>query len=133
MSHDEPHWQGSFGQRLGMKYLKVEGGQALAELDLKPEHCNPNGICHGGALFTLADDSMGAAAFSIAPEGLVPTSSQINIHFVRSARPGERLLAATRVLSSGRRTAVLETRLEDQAGRLVALLSATYLFVEPRA
>lgn len=127
-----PEWEGSFGYRLGMKYLRVEGGEALAELELKAEHCNPNRVCHGGALFTLADDSMGAAAFSVAPEGKVPTSVQINIHFLRSARPGDLLRASSRVLSAGKRTAVLETRVEDQTGRLVALLSASYLFVEPR-
>ncbi len=129
---DRPEWQGSFGQRLGMEYLKVDAGEAEAELELRPEHCNPNGVCHGGALFTLADDSMGAAAYSITPKGKVPTSVQVNIHFARSARAGDRLLARTHVLSSGKRTLVLESRIEDDQGNLVALLSASYMFVVPR-
>jgi uncharacterized protein (TIGR00369 family) len=129
---DRPEWQGSFGQRLGMEYLRVGDGEAQAELVLGSEHCNPNGICHGGAIFTLADDSMGAAAFSITPQGKVPTSVQVNVHFARSARAGDRLLAKTRVLSSGKHMLVLETRIEDDQANLVALLSASYMFVVPR-
>lgn len=129
---ERPEWQGSFGQRLGMEYLNVGDGQAQAELVLKPEHCNPNGICHGGTIFTLADDSMGAAAYSITPQGKVPTSVQVNIHFARSARAGDRLLVKTRVLSSGKHMLVLESRVEDGQDNLVALLSASYMFVVPR-
>jgi len=132
MADKEVLWQGSFGQRLGMKYLKVEPGTAEAELVLEPGHCNPNGVCHGGALFTLADDSMGAAAHGLAPEGTVPASLEVNSYFARSARAGQRLLATTRVLSAGRRTALLETRVEDERQRLVALFTSSYMFVERR-
>lgn len=133
MANKEVHWQGSFGHRLGMKYLQVAAGRAEAELVVEDGHCNPNGVCHGGALFTLADDSMGAAAHGLAPEGLVPASLEVSSYFARSARPGERLQASTRVLSSGRRTAVLETRVEDAEQRLVALFTSSYMFVERRA
>jgi len=115
-----------------MAYESVEPGQAVATLDVAPEHCNPPGVCHGGALFTLADDSMGAALHPLCPEGKHPTSVQVGIHFARSARPGDRLRAESRVLSHGRRTALLETRIEDDAGRLVALVTASCLFVEAR-
>ncbi len=125
-------WEGTFGHWLGIEYDKVEGGVAEGSVKIEPRHCNPNGVCHGGAMFALADDTMGAAAFSVAPQGTVPTSLQVNIHFSRSARPGDVLLVRTRVVSSGKRTAILESEILDEKKRLVALLTASYMFVEPR-
>jgi len=125
-------WKGTFGGRLGMTYTETEPGRAVAFLDVRPEHCNPPGVCHGGAVFAFADDSMGGALHPLCPPGHLPTSTQVNIHFVRSSRPGERLRVEARVLSHGQRTALLESRVEDGQGRLVALLTASYLFVEAR-
>jgi len=126
------NWTGSFGERLGMSYTEVEPGRSSAVLNICDEHLNPTGVCHGGVLFTFADDSMGAALFALCPEGHHPSSNQLNIHLARSARSGDRITAETRVLSHGRRTALLESRLTDEEGRLVALVTASCLFVENR-
>ena len=125
-------WDGSFGQRLGMVYELVEPGHAIATLVVGPAHGNPAGLCHGGVLFTLADDTMGGAVHGLTPDGLVPVASQINVHFTRSVRVAGMLRAETHVLSRGRRTALLQSQVTDKDGRLVALLTATYLFVEAR-
>ena len=125
-------WIGTFGHRLGMQFSKAEPGHAEASLEVKPEHCNPPGVCHGGAIFTLADDSMGGAIHPLVPADHVPTSTQVNVHYARSARPGDTLQVVTDLVSQGRRTAVVESRVTDQEGRLVALLTASYLFVEAR-
>ena len=125
-------WIDTFGHRLGMTFEEARPGYAEAVLEVGPEHCNPNGVCHGGAVFTLADDSMGGAAHPLCPPGCVPASTQVTIHFARSARAGDTLRAKTTVLSHGRRTALLESRVTDAQYRLVALLTAGYLFVEAR-
>ena len=125
-------WEGTFGHWLGMEYDEVHEGVARCKIKIEPRHCNPNGVCHGGAMFAIADDAMGAAAFSVAPAGRVPTSLQVNIHFARSARPGDLLSVSARVVSSGKRTCVLESRILDDQQRMVALLSASYMFIEPR-
>ncbi len=116
-----------------MRYERAEPGNTVATLRIGAEHCNPHGICHGGAIFTLVDDSMGAAAYPLCPDGHLPTSTQVNIHYARSTRPGATLRAETTVASHGRRTAVLESRVTDEHGRLVALVTAAYLFVEDRS
>ncbi|MCO4762565.1 MAG: PaaI family thioesterase [Myxococcales bacterium] len=131
---DAPHpaWVGTFADHLGMTYEQVSPGHAVAHLTLEAHHLNPNGVCHGGAIFTLADDCMGAAVSGLPKDGLVPTSTQLNIHFMKSARPGITLRAETSVVSSGRRTAVLKTDVSDERGRAVALVTSSYLFVEAR-
>jgi len=125
-------WKGSFGEQTKMQYIEVEPGRAVAELEVREEHLNPSGVCHGGVLFTVADDSMGAALHALSPEGRLPTSTQVTINFARSVRPGDRVRVETHVLSHGRRTALVESRLTDEAGRLVALVTAGCLFVEAR-
>jgi uncharacterized protein (TIGR00369 family) len=125
-------WQGSFGERLGLRYDEVEPGRARAALEIRPEHLNPTGFCHGGVLFTCADDALGGAVYGLTPEGHHPTSNQINIHITRSVQVGDRLTVESRALSYGRRTALLEARVTDAQGRLVALATATCLFVEDR-
>lgn len=125
-------WKGTYAHQLGMSYDRVEPGRTLATLDVEAHHCNPNGVCHGGAIFTLADDSMGGALHPLCPEGRIPAATQVNIHYARSARPGDRLTADTRVVSHGRRTALIESRVTNVDDRLVALLTASYLFIEPR-
>ncbi len=126
------NWIDSFGHRLGVDFKKVRPGLAEAALKILPTHCNPNGVCHGGVLFTFADETMGAAAHALCPPGFVPTSTQVNIHYARSVRAGETLRVETQGLSHGRRTALLESRITNETHRLVALVTASFLFVEPR-
>ena len=132
MKHALRKWKGSFGHRLGMMYEKMEPGYVKASLEIRPEHCNPNHVCHGGAIFTFADDSMGGALHPLSPEGHVPTSTQLNIHFARSVRAGQVVHAEARVVAHGKRTAVVEARVTDEEGSLIALVTASYLFVEAR-
>ncbi|MFH2008104.1 MAG: PaaI family thioesterase [bacterium] len=125
-------WRSSFGGRLGMTIEAMTPGHAEAVLEIGAEHCNPNGVCHGGAIFTLADDSMGGAIHPLCPPDHVPAATQVNVHYARSVRAGDTIRVSTDVLSQGRRTAVVESRVTDGSGRLVALLSASYLIVGAR-
>jgi uncharacterized protein (TIGR00369 family) len=132
MTRPPSAWDGTHADRLGLDYERFEDGLAVANLEVRSEHRNPPGICHGGAIFTLADDTMGAAVFGVAPAGHLPTATAIDIRFTRSARPGDRLRAEARVLTHGSRTAVAESRVTDEEGRLVALATGSFLFVAPR-
>jgi uncharacterized protein (TIGR00369 family) len=115
-----------------MTFEAAAPGHTEATLKIAAEHCNPNRVCHGGAIFTLADDSMGGAVHPLCPPGYVPAATQVNVHYARSVRAGDTIRVSTDVLSHGRRTAVVESRVTDGDGRLVALLSASYLIVRAR-
>jgi len=126
------NWNDSFGGKLGMQYEEAEPGRTVASLEVLPEHCNPVGVCHGGVIFALADDSMGGALHPLCPEGMLLTSAQVNVHYVSSARSGDRLRVESTVTNRTRRTGLLESRVTGRDDRLVALLTSTYLFVKPR-
>ena len=51
-----------FASCLGIEFLLIESGHAVARMTLRDEHLNFMGLVHGGAIFSLADVTFGAAA-----------------------------------------------------------------------
>ena len=49
-----------FGSLLGCKFVAVSKTECIYEYEPREEHFNPNGILHGGALFSAMDSSQGA-------------------------------------------------------------------------
>jgi uncharacterized protein (TIGR00369 family) len=48
------------GTLIGTKIVSLSKDECICEYSVSPEHFNPNGILHGGALFTAMDSSQGA-------------------------------------------------------------------------
>ena len=95
-------------------------GRATFELAVRPEHLNPHGVVHGGVVATLADYAMGGALTSRLDAGERCATLEMKLNYVASAARG-RLRAEAAVAHRGRRVAVLEVRVSDDAGRLVAM------------
>src|SRR5438094_627644 len=51
-----------------MRAKSMVPGRARFELAVEAKHLNPNGVLHGGVIYSLADSAMGAALFA----GLAP-------------------------------------------------------------
>lgn len=66
-------------------------------LDLDNRHSNVGGVCHGGALVTLLDIGMGAAAFRAVGHRPVATI-ELSVQFVAAARAGQRVHGRSRLL-----------------------------------
>ena len=64
---------------------RVEKDRAVFKLDIRPESCNPYGLIHGGAIYTLADNATGAAAHSDGRYYVTQTSA---LHFLRNQATG---------------------------------------------
>ncbi|MBS1895278.1 MAG: hotdog fold thioesterase [Actinobacteria bacterium] len=80
-----------FAQALGLRLVELEQGRAVVEMMTTAEHCNDLGKVHGGALFSLADGALAAAANSRSGELAVGISG--TVHFLRPVGPGECLRA----------------------------------------
>ena len=119
MKNPPDNWNKSYGGTIGIQYEETEPGRAVASLEVLPGHCNPVGVCHGALIFALADDAMGAALHPMCPEGMLLTSAQVNVHYVSSARPGDRLRVVSSVTNRTRRTALVEARVtgREEIGR----------------
>jgi uncharacterized protein (TIGR00369 family) len=85
----------------------------------RPQFCNPAGFIQGGFLAAMLDDTMGPAMF-IFGEGRVFTPTiDLHVSFLSPARPGP-LYGEGQVVQAGKSIALLEGRLMDLSGTLVA-------------
>ena len=86
--------------KTGFKFVKVENGIAVSELDLQEEHFNPYGIPYGGVLFTMADDTAGVAFLSAGGNGVTVNG---HVDYLRGARDAQKLICTAKVRKAGRR------------------------------
>jgi acyl-CoA thioesterase len=109
---------------LGLEQYTQAPGEGRCRLAIRREFFNPVGTVHGGILFTIVDNDMGASLASILRRGETSATIEVKINFLKPVTGG-RLVSKTRVLRRGGRIAVLESRLHN--GRtLVAVALGTY-------
>ena len=106
-------------------------GTSSATLEVRPELLNPNGVVHGGVMFSRADTVMGAALFTTLEPGENCATVEIKIHFLQPVVKG-RIRCLTRLVHRGRRIAVLESHVSVGA-KPVAQALGTFTIFTPRA
>lgn len=112
-----------FATNAGVELIEIREGYSKAKLEIKPEHLNAGQRTQGGAIFTLADLALAAAANS---HGTLAFSLSSNITFLRASGPGDTLYAEARERYTGRSTGYYQIDVTDQEGRLIATLSRAY-------
>ncbi len=127
MDRDDPA-QFPLRRFLGMDIQDVAPGHAIARLEVTDDLLNPNGVVHGGVLFTMADTAMGKATLTTLEEGQWCASIEIQMRFLRPVHSGG-LEADTTVTRRGRKVVHLESRILDTDGTLVATGAGTYAVI----
>lgn len=117
-----------FLDTLGIEYLTHDEGRASFQLTIAEKHLRTLGLLHGGVTCSLMDTTMGLAAMTLAQEGKVLVTSQMNLHFVRPCKLGETILATASVKHGGRQTVVVEGEIRTADGELVAVATGTYMY-----
>ncbi len=106
-------------------------GTATFEMDPQQIHYNPIGSVHGGAIATLLDSACGCAVQTLLPRGTVYTTLDLQTRFLRPVTVGTgRVTAVANVINRGSRTALVEARLTDAKGRLLAHATSTCMIIE---
>jgi uncharacterized protein (TIGR00369 family) len=109
---------------IGMRMIAAEPGRVTFELDAGPEHSSPPGTLHGGILCDLADAAMGCANLSQLEEGETFATVELKINFLKPVWT-DRLSAVGEVLKAGRTLSLLDCRITDESGSLVAYATST--------
>jgi uncharacterized protein (TIGR00369 family) len=94
---------------------------------------NPAGIVQGGFLGAMADSAMGSAAVTFARGAgrkVFASNVEMKTSFLAPARVGSVLECTAEIISGGSRVAFAEAEVVDDAGRVVARATSTYLFTE---
>ncbi|HEX5159386.1 MAG TPA: PaaI family thioesterase [Ktedonobacterales bacterium] len=117
-------------QTVGAQLTEVTEGRAVFTSTPSEYHYNPAGVVHGGMAATLLDSAMGIAVLSSLPAGMIFTTLELKVNFLRAmtTTTGE-VRAEGNVVHLGRTTAVVEARLTDATGKLLATASSTCLIM----
>jgi acyl-CoA thioesterase len=95
-------------------------------MKVRHELTNLSGILHGGAVGSLIDMAMNLACFSL---GKQATVLGFNTNFLRGAKEGDMVKASAKVLHNGKSTMVVESRVTDNGGKLLAKARGTFFVV----
>jgi uncharacterized protein (TIGR00369 family) len=111
---------------LGIRFVEASRDRLVAELAIRDELRTVGGALHGGTLMALADTTGAVATVLNLPPGAGTTTLESKTNFVAAGRAGVVRAEAT-PLHRGKRTMVWQTRISDEAGRLLSLTIQTQM------
>lgn len=118
-----------FVHLLGFELVSMSDGQSEIRFVPQPEHLNSFRVTHGGALMTLLDVSMAAAARADSPETGVVTI-EMKTSFMQPAVPTAQGLTAKGLLIHRTATmAFTQSTVFDAAGRACAQATGTFKYL----
>jgi len=108
-------------ETLGMVDFGGERGAISVALVPERRHYNPLGTVHGGVISTLLDTAAACSVHSTLAAGEAYASLDLTVKFLRPVTVDSgRLTATGSVIQRGRRTALAQAQLTDEAGKVVA-------------
>jgi acyl-CoA thioesterase len=119
---DEP-----YARLLGIRVVDVEEGSAACEMEYTSSMDNTHGMVHGGAILSLIDETLGAAANS---HGTVAVALNMNVTFIKPAARGM-MRAESKELSRGARTATYAITVTDSTGMIAVCQALVFRKKEP--
>jgi uncharacterized protein (TIGR00369 family) len=121
---------GQPSRRLGVQLVSATRTKIVARLPVRPHHTNRGQRVNGGVLMAFAD-LLGAAGTVMNLEpGWRTTTLESKTNFFAAGQP-PLLLAESTPLHVGRSTNVWQTRITNEDGRLVALVTQTQIVLPP--
>ena len=126
------HAQPPFAEFLGLRLVEHSKDRVVAELTVRDELANRNGVLHGGAIMAFADNLGGTATFLNLPEGAATTTLESKTNFFAAISIGETAVGECTPLHRGRTTMVWQTRITRQDGKLAAVVTQTQMILARR-
>lgn len=115
---------------MGVQLVEFEEGRVVFEMRAEEFQYNPAGILHGGAIAVLLDQAAGVSIFTTLKPGEGNTSIDLNIKFLRPATAASGILRGEgKVVQRGRRTALAESKVYDESGKLLAQATSTCMIL----
>jgi uncharacterized protein (TIGR00369 family) len=114
---------------LGMVCIdKTEPGRTVWRMVADERFANPAGTIQGGFLAAFADSAMGSATITWGKGAkLFSANAEIKVSFLKAATVGSTLTCTATVVSGGRRALFAEAVVVDDADRMIARASSTYV------
>ena len=111
-----------FARELQIELVELEDGYSAVDMIYEPQKMNNiYARAHGGAIYTLIDEAFETAGQT---DGTIVVALNVNVTYVSSPEPGQRLQAEARRMSQTRKTASYDIKVTDQNGQIIALCQA---------
>lgn len=111
-----------FAQAMKMELVGLEEGFSAVEMTYEPASMdNLFGRAHGGAIFALIDEAFETVCQTV---GTVTVALNVSVNYVAAPESGARLRAEAREVSSSKKTASYDIRVQDEEGRIIATCHA---------
>jgi acyl-CoA thioesterase len=111
-----------FAQALQMELVELADGHSVVHMIYEPEKMNNMyARAHGGALFALIDEAFEAAGQT---DGTIVVALNVNVTYVSSPEPGQRLQAEAQRVSQTKKTASYDIKVTNPSGQVIALCQA---------
>lgn len=123
-AQQESEGSNPFGELIGLSFSSMENGSSQCRLEVTERLLNPNGVVHGGVIYSLADTAMGGALFSTLNEEQSCATVEMKVNYFKPATSGS-LSCTAEVVHRGKRFGYLESEVRSEDG-LIAKASATF-------
>ena len=122
------NWDTGLVKHLGMKFVEVTKERVVATLEVKAELLTTTGTVHGGTLMAFADTIGAAGTVANLQAGQSTATLESKTNFFAACKAGTIRAEAT-PLHRGKRTHVWQTRVTDEAGKLLSLTTQTQMIL----
>ena len=119
--------QPEFSRFLGISIISANEKQVGAELIVKKELANRNGVMHGGAIMGFADNIGGTATFINLDPGMSTTTIESKTNFLRPVRIGDKITAECNIINDGKKIVVLQTTIFRPDQKVAAIVTQTQI------
>jgi 1,4-dihydroxy-2-naphthoyl-CoA hydrolase len=118
-----------FSDLMGVEILERGKTRVVGRMVVREDLCTSGGILHGGAYMAFAD-ALGAVGgvLNLAP-GSHTTTLESKTNFFRGAPVGTAVTGEATPLHIGRRSSVWQTRITNDEGKLMALVTQTQMTI----
>ncbi len=124
MESSSPLAGSHFCEDLGIELISYLDGKAIIALTVQPRMTNRFGMAHGGIVSTLADQAMGLAWRSAAPDRKPAGTINLNVNFIAPAKG--RLRAEANVVKIAGRCAFCEGHIYGEDGSVISSMQGTF-------
>ena len=119
-----------FARLIGTRITHLSKDRVEAELLVRDELLNPNGVLHGGVLMAMADNLGGRGTMVNLPPGGSTATIESKTNFFAAIFGGDTARAESTPLHKGKTTMVWQTRItRGSDGKLAAMVTQTQLVI----
>ena len=105
-----------YARHSNIRVERADESGVVCVMEVREECTNHLGFVHAGALYTLAENAAGAAAFH--RDGRRYVTQGGGIHYIGNQKGG-RLRATAQVVHGGRQTCLVRTIVSGEGGKLI--------------